>query len=225
MINQTFAKLYKALDKDQLSFYNSIKTNIVTCCDAKAGTGKTTVAAMAAMDLLESDEVSKIIYLRFPDKMVQSLGAFPGELKEKERYYMQPFIDACEEFDIPEEKLYRDYIDYDKVFMMTNVTLRGSNFKDAAIIIDEAQNASFKDLKLVLTRIHDSCHCALIGHVAQCDNKMDNKIESPFSMYIDHLSKKSWAKTIHLKNNYRGEVSTWADSLMLTDKGYIVDRG
>lgn len=216
-------ELLKKLDKDQLAFYNSMHTNLITCCDARAGTGKTTVATMAALDMLESDSVTKIIYLRFPDKMVQSLGAFPGELKEKERYYMQPFIDACEELGIQEELLQSQYVDYNKVLMMTNVTLRGSNFSNAAVIIDEAQNASFKDLKLVLTRLHDTCKCALIGHVAQCDNKNSSK-EDAFSMYIDHLSKKKWTKVIHLKTNYRGELSNWADSLELTDKGYIIDK-
>lgn len=221
--NQSFKELYKSLDKDQNKMFNSIIENKMTCCDAKAGTGKTTIAVMAAFKLLGTDVVNKIIYIRFPDKMVQSLGAFPGELVDKEKYYMQPFFDACKELDISEDLLYKQYIPTEQVQLMTNITLRGSNFKDSAVIIDEAQNATFKDLKLVLTRLHDSCHSVLIGHVAQCDNKNADK-EEAFTMYIDHLCKKSWSKKIVLKNNYRGEVSKWADSLVLTPNGYIVDR-
>ena len=93
--NQSFKELYQSLDKDQNKMFNSIIENKMTCCDAKAGTGKTTIAVMAAFKLLETDVVNKIIYIRFPDKMVQSLGAFPGVLVAKEKYYMQPFFDSC----------------------------------------------------------------------------------------------------------------------------------
>ena len=90
-ISKEIENLKKKLDGTQMKLYNSIIDNLVTCCNAKAGTGKTTVATMAAFDLLQKGIVTKIYYVRFPDQLMQSLGALPGDIDEKEDYYFQPF--------------------------------------------------------------------------------------------------------------------------------------
>ena len=60
-------RLYKRLDKDQKDYFHCILKNPVTLIDVPAGTGKTTVAMMAGIDLLRRGEVDKLVYLRFPD--------------------------------------------------------------------------------------------------------------------------------------------------------------
>lgn len=206
--------LYRKLDSSQKAFYSSILENKVTCCNSKAGTGKTTISVLAGFDMIKSGQIQKIIYIRFPDQLIQSLGHFPGSLEEKESYYMAPFIDACMELGIDKSRLERDYISSEQVILCTNITLRGTNMKDSLIILDEAQNATFNDLKLVLTRLHDSCHCVLMGHSDQCDNKKANS-QKAFEAYMNHMCKKQWAKRVDLKINYRGTISSWADKLML----------
>lgn len=222
-MNRSSESFYKSLDRNQKAFFNALLDYKVTCCNARAGTGKTTISALAGLDMLEKDMITKIIYIRFPDQLTQSLGSFPGDADEKEDYYMEPIIEAFEELGISKERLMRDYINMERVKLCTNITLRGTNIKDALVILDEAQNATFKDLKLVLTRIHDSCHVAIIGHSDQCDNKHCIK-ERAFEAYMDHMCKKQWSKRVDLKTNYRGKISSWADELMLSSDGYYVNE-
>lgn len=211
----------KKLDKYQQVYYKSLFENPVTCCDAKAGTGKTTIAVMAGLQMLERGDVGQFIYVRFPDPRMQSLGALPGELEVKEDPYMGPFYDACAELGMSRElTTYK----FKQVTLCTNVKFRGINIQNSFIIIDEAQNGSFEDLKLVLTRLHDNCHCAFIGHSGQRDNRKCDR-EQAFEMYIDHLCKKPFAKQVQLKINHRGDISQWADALMQNNKGeYYVDK-
>ena len=211
-------RLKSKLDGNQNKLYRSIEDNLITCCNARAGTGKTTVATLACFDLLLKGVVNKIYYIRFPDQLMQSLGAVPGDMDQKESYYFQPFYQACEEIDLGPFHLDRDYRPQQTVNLETAVSMRGTNIENAAVIIDEAQNASFKDLKLVLTRLHDDCHVALIGHSDQVDNPHCVK-EKAFVYYIEHMCKKQWAKRVDLKTNYRGKISNWADSLMLDEHG------
>ena len=218
IISKEIENLKQKLDGQQTKLYSSIIDNLVTCCNARAGTGKTTVATMAAFDLLQKDIVDKIYYIRFPDKLMQSLGALPGDIDEKETYYFQPFYQACEEIGLDRYHLERDYIPQDTVNLDTVVTMRGTNIKNAAVIIDETQNASFKDLKLILTRLHDDCHVAMIGHTDQIDNPNCTK-EKAFVYYMEHFCKKQWAQRVDLKRNYRGKISAYADSLYLDDNG------
>jgi phosphate starvation-inducible protein PhoH len=216
-ISKEIQNLKSKLDGQQTKLYNSIIDNLVTMCNARAGTGKTTVATMAAFDLLEKGLVSKIYYVRFPDKLVQSLGAFPGDKDQKEDYYFLPFYQACAEIGLSRERLEREYLEEETVNLETIISMRGINLKDAAVIIDESQNASFKDMKLLLTRIHDDCHVALIGHSDQVDNPHSIK-ERAFSAYIEHFCKKQWAQRVDLKKNYRGKLCTYADELFLDEQ-------
>ena len=225
MDHQDIDAFIKKFDKYQKAYYESLLQNPITCCNAKAGTGKTTLAVLAGLQLLEKGKIKQIIYLRFPDQLMQSLGALPGDLAEKEQYYMDPFYDACAELGISKEVLESQYMgENSEIVLCTNITFRGINLKESFLIADESQNAIFKDLKLVLTRLHDDCHCALIGHSEQRDNKRTEH-EGAFEMYIHHLTTKPFAKECPLKINYRGEVSQWADALMINSKGeyYIED--
>lgn len=218
-ISKEIENLKKKLDGTQMKLYNSIIDNLVTCCNAKAGTGKTTVATMAAFDLLQKEIVSKIYYIRFPDQLMQSLGALPGDIDEKEDYYFQPFYQACEEIGLDRYHLERDFVPQETVQLETIITMRGVNIKNAAVIIDETQNACFKDLKLILTRLHEDCHVAMIGHTAQIDNYHCAK-EKAFIHYMEHFcSNKQWAQRVDLKKNYRGKISAFADALYLDDNG------
>ena len=85
------------------------------------------------------------------------------------------------------------------------------------MIIDEAQNGSLDDLRLVLTRLHDQSKCVMIGHSGQKDNDfalIGGLI--PFQVYQKHMAKKQWASLCELPINYRGKISSWADDIEKT---------
>lgn len=223
-MNKEFEYLIKKLDNHQKAYYDSLLNNRVTCCNARAGTGKTTIAVMAGFKLLDEGYVRKLIYLRFPDQLVQSLGHFPGTLEEKENVYMAPFFNSAFKIGYDKQKIYEHYIYQEQIELHTSVTFRGNDLDNVFLIVDEAQNGLFKDIKLVLTRLNDNCNCAFIGHADQCDTNRA-KTESAFTMYIDHMCKLNGCKECRLVNNYRGEVSRWADSLMMNNKGeYYVSK-
>lgn len=207
-------RFYNRLDERQKELYDALidKSTIVVCSNAKAGTGKSTIAVMAALELLNQGRIDHIYYVRFTSDRALKLGFLPGDEAEKEAIFMGPFYDACLEFGITDMQV-GEMILTKQVILCTDIGLRGCNIENSFIIIDEAQNAHFADLKLVLTRIHDTCKVALIGHSGQVDNYKSQEPENAFVRYIDHLTKKPWAKSIDLIRNYRGKLSNWADEL------------
>lgn len=211
-------RYYNRLDKHQKAYYQSLldKAASVVCVDSPAGTGKTTIAVMAGLQLLQQGEVDKIYYIRFADDRSLRLGFLPGDTVDKTSIYMTPFYDACLELGV--DKFHVDaMITQEQIVLCTDIAMRGINISKSFVIIDESQNARFNDLKLVLTRIKDDCKVALIGHSLQCDN-FKGKNEKAFLLYIDHLCKKNWAVRCELPINYRGRISSWADVLQPPEK-------
>lgn len=92
--------------------------------------------------------------------------------------------------------------------------MRGCNFENKVIIIDESQNLYADELKKVLTRIHDNCKVIVIGHSGQID-LYDHPDHSGFVTYLDLFKKTndSRVEICELTKNYRGWISTTADSL------------
>lgn len=204
---------YRKLDSYQREYYHTLLNDDyqMVCVNSPAGTGKTTIAVMAALEMLRKQEIGKIFYVRFPDDRSLRLGYLPGDEEDKTSSYTKPFFNACEEFGILQEGIY-DMEENGQVELCTDISMRGTNISDAAVIIDEAQNSRFADLKLVLTRIKDNCKCALIGYSGQVDN-FKGEEEHAFEKYIEHMTKQSWAIECKLPKNYRGKLSTWADKL------------
>ena len=205
-------------DKHQYAYMQSLwaNTNIVQSVfvDAKAGTGKTTLAVAAGVYAVENQEYDRIIYIRNAVP-IREQGFLPGSVAEKEYVYFSPLIDALDSLD---NNGYENWYDTDsahkKIEMVTTSYLRGVNFKNAFVIIDEAQSLDLLELQTVLTRIHDSCKVVVIGSVLQNDNKKMKYYSglSPFQLYMkhfeDHLSVQH-----KLITNYRGRFSQHADDI------------
>lgn len=208
-------RYYQKLDPYQKEYYERLidtKTSVV-CVDSCAGTGKTTIAVMAALQLLGEDRAARIFYIRFPDDRSLRLGFLPGDTTDKTSIYMTPFYDACLEFGLSRDHV-ESLIAEDRIQLCTDIAMRGINISRAFVIIDESQNARFNDLKLVLTRIKDDCKVALMGHSGQQDNYKGTP-DNAFKRYINHLCIKPWAAQCSLKCSHRGRISAWADQLTL----------
>lgn len=218
--DKEFDRFYNKMDNLQKKYYESIQNNLVTFVDAPSGTGKTLIAVYAGLQ--EVVKGRKLIYIRFPSKRGERLGATPGQLEEKEYKYMYPFLEALQEMGLDIsviEMLREDGI----IDMRTDVTERGRNIKNSFVIIDEAQNAvDYEQLQLILTRIHDSSKVVVIGHSKQTDSNVQKYGGlNSFQVYLKHMSKKSWTGVCELTNNYRGKISGWADEIEQTLKEVI----
>lgn len=208
------------LDDEQIIFRDAIwnRKNIAVLCNAKAGTGKTTIALGVANLMYQYKMIDGIVYFMSP---VQegTLGFMPGDVNDKTKYYMQPLYDACEQLNInPNTAIITDIETQRKlnqkpyITCATDTFVRGCNFKNKAVIIDEAQNFHFDNLKKTLTRLHDDCKAIIIGHTGQCDMRNN---DNGFAKYIEAFSNSGvdWCQICELKNNHRGKFSTFVDSV------------
>src|SRR5690606_37220307 len=134
------------LTDEQREYVDSIFDNKVTIVNAKAGTGKTTLA-VAVAKLLD-----KPMYYTFAPVEEDALGYTPGDVEEKESKYIVPLIDALTEIrEDPRLAIYRDsnpdFINEGAwVVAKSHVFMRGTNLKNCTLIIDEAQNMTRGDL-------------------------------------------------------------------------------
>lgn len=206
------------LDNEQRQFAQAIwDENIdIVFCNAKAGTGKTTVATGAANLLVMHDRFKSILYIQAPYGEKKQ-GWLPGDITEKSSVYFEPFYQAMVECNINpytavnDESLVNQKNGSGYITCITDTFLRGTNLNDAVIIVDEAQNCTVPQLKKILTRVGQNAKVIVIGHDLQCDLK--RKEQSGFITYINHFKGKDRCAVCELKTNHRGWISQWADEL------------
>jgi len=208
------------MDKDQIAFRDAIwnPEKLIVFCDAKAGSGKTQIAVMTAELLYQYRLYDGIVYITAPVQEKQ-IGFLPGTAQEKMSVYNEPFYQAAIKANI---NINQSVINEDDPATLKNGTgyiqlmshnfLRGCNFENKVVIIDEAQNFTMAELRKTLTRIHDTCKVIVIGHHGQQDSA-EKCTTSAFEKYIVHFSDLDWAAVCHLSKNYRGLISNHADSI------------
>lgn len=206
------------LDEEQLAFANAIwNPDIdIVFVDAKAGTGKTTIAVGVANLLVHYGFFDELIYIMSPYGE-RKQGWLPGTITEKSSVYFEALYQALVECNVNiNTAINTDSMVNQKngtgfVTCITDTFLRGSNLNNAVIIIDEAQNFTVPQLKKVLTRIGKKAKVIVIGHELQCD--LDNPENSGFTTYIKHFEEKGRVAICKLTQNYRSWISQWADEV------------
>lgn len=208
------------LDDEQKKFRDSIWDNdtLIVYCNACSGCGKTTIATATANLLCQYGRYDGIVYIAAPVQE-HTQGYIPGSIEQKSDPYFLPFYQALEKIGVSTKTSMYDNIINEKngtayIECMTHTYMRGTNFENKVIIIDEAQNFYTDELKKVLTRIHDSCKVIVIGHSGQCDLYYNSE-RSGFVRYLNHYRSAgdSRVAVCQLTKNYRGWISTWADEL------------
>ena len=209
------------LDDEQKSFRDAIwnPEKLIIFCNAKAGCGKTTIATGVADLLVKYGRYDGIVYISSPCQE-QTQGFLKGSIEEKSAPYAEPFYEALEKIGVNINTATYDDIMNEKngtayIKTVTHTFLRGCNFENKVVIIDEAANFYVDELKKVLTRIHDNCKCIVIGHSGQCD-LYHNPERSGFVKYLEHFktANDNRVAVCNLTTNYRGWISTWADNLI-----------
>ena len=206
------------LDEEQEAFRDAIwnPEKLIVFCNAKAGTGKTLIATATANLLVQYGRYDGIVYIASPTQE-QKQGYLAGSIAEKSEPYFEPFYQALDFIgvntftalsdDVMNQKCGSGYIK-----CMTHTFLRGCNFMNKVIILDETQNFYGDELKKVLTRIHDSCKVIVIGHSGQVD-LYSHPENSGFTRYLNHFKDDERCAVCKLTHNHRGWISSWADEL------------
>ncbi len=157
----------KPLNFIQETYLEAIKNNDVVFGIGSAGTGKTYVAASFAAGELFHRRINKIILTRPNVETGRGLGFLPGELDEKYAPYLQPFEQV---FVRTLGKGFYEYALKSKDIEPRPIGfMRGSSFDNAVILVDEAQNLTKTELKMLLSRVGKNCKVILSGDPKQVD--------------------------------------------------------
>ncbi len=132
-----------------------------------AGTGKTYLAVVHAVSLLEQGEVDRIILSRPAVEAGESLGFLPGDMREKVDPYVRPLYDAL--YDVmPLDRVERD-IESGIIEIAPLAFMRGRTLSNAAVILDEAQNCTSMQMRMFLTRLGENSRMVITGDPSQTD--------------------------------------------------------
>jgi phosphate starvation-inducible PhoH-like protein len=157
----------KPKSKGQKAFCESSKKNDIVFAIGPAGTGKTFLAVAMAVAALRDREVDRIVLTRPAVEAGESLGFLPGDFREKVDPYLRPLYDALYNM-IPADKLKR-YLETRIIEIVPLAYMRGRTLNSAFVILDEAQNTSFNQMKMFLTRLGISSKAIITGDITQID--------------------------------------------------------
>ena len=154
-------------NQKQVDYIDCIQRNTVTFAYGPAGTGKTFLAVAAAMEALYQHEIQKIVLVSPAVNAGESIGFLPGDINEKFNPYIQPFYDALQTL-IPAEKSKK--LQSEHVIEIAPLAfMRGRTLTNAFIILDEAQNTTIEQMKMILTRIGHNSKIVITGDTSQID--------------------------------------------------------
>lgn len=151
----------------QQQYIQALRKKDLTFCTGPAGTGKTFLAAMVAVKALMNEEYERLILTRPAVEAGERLGFLPGDLQEKVNPYLRPLYDALHELIDPERiphMMERGIIEVAPLAYM-----RGRTLSNAFVILDEAQNTTPAQMKMVLTRLGFNSRMVVTGDVTQSD--------------------------------------------------------
>lgn len=132
-----------------------------------AGTGKTYLAVAMAVQYLRNGRVKKLVLARPAVEAGENLGYLPGDFKEKIDPYLKPLYDSLE--DMMPVDLLKKYIDQGIIEILPLAYMRGRTLNNAFVILDEAQNTTFTQMKMFLTRLGIKSKAVITGDITQID--------------------------------------------------------
>jgi phosphate starvation-inducible PhoH-like protein len=151
----------------QRQYIKAIESHDLTFCIGPAGTGKTFLAAVLAVQALLNDRCDRLILTRPAVEAGEKLGFLPGDLQQKVNPFLRPLYDALYEFIDPER--IPDLMERGKIEVAPLAYMRGRTLSNAFVIVDEAQNTTPSQMKMVLTRLGFGSKMVVTGDVTQTD--------------------------------------------------------
>ena len=175
--------------KNQVDFLKTAldKNSKLLFLAGPAGTAKTYMAVYSALQILiDSDLQKNILYIRsIAESAQRSMGSLPGSIDEKFSVFASPFYDKIDEMLNPTDI---GFLREKNLFDCIPVNyIRGANWNDVTVIIDEAQNFSYYELLTTLTRIGENSKIIICGDVMQSDIK-NSGFTKIFNIFDDEES-------------------------------------
>jgi phosphate starvation-inducible protein PhoH and related proteins len=151
----------------QRQYVQAIRTHTLTFGIGPAGTGKTYLAAVIAVQALLSNQFERLILTRPAVEAGERLGFLPGDLQQKINPYLRPLYDALYEFIDPEK--IPSLMERGVIEVAPLAYMRGRTLNNAFVILDEAQNTTPAQMKMMLTRLGFNSRLVVTGDVTQTD--------------------------------------------------------
>jgi phosphate starvation-inducible protein PhoH and related proteins len=167
-------KAVRAKTIGQQKYLESVQGNDVVFAVGPAGTGKTYLAVVMAMDYLKRQLVDRIILVRPAVEAGEQLGFLPGDLQDKINPYLRPLFDALS--DITGAEKIAKYLASGVIEASPLAYMRGRTLNNAFVILDEAQNTTVGQMKMFLTRMGFQSKVVVTGDVTQID--LDGRTKS-----------------------------------------------
>ena len=164
---ETWKKTIIPKSLGQNSYFEALNNFELVFGLGPAGTGKSYLAVAKGIDMLKKGLVEKIILTRPAVEAGERLGFLPGDMKEKIDPYLRPIYDALYEM-MPSDRVEKK-IQSGEIEIAPLAFMRGRTFNNAYVIVDEAQNTTSVQMKMVLTRIGEGSRMVINGDLSQVD--------------------------------------------------------
>jgi len=151
----------------QKVYVDAIRNYDIVFSIGPAGTGKTYLACACALQALKEERVERIILTRPVVEAGEKLGFLPGDLYEKINPYLHPLYDAFYSMIGPEK--FQRFRKEEIIEIVPLAYMRGRTLDDAFIILDEAQNTTLEQMKMLLTRLGFDAQAVVTGDITQVD--------------------------------------------------------
>ncbi len=165
--DQSYIRKVKPQNSNQEKLISAMAENNLIVAAGPAGTGKTYLAIAAAVEALEAGRVDRILLSRPAVEAGETLGFLPGDLQEKMSPFLRPLYDALS--DRLGGKRLKQYLAEGSIEIAPIGFMRGRTLNNAFIVIDEAQNCTYGQLKMLVTRLGWHSTMVLTGDPDQSD--------------------------------------------------------
>ena len=160
-------RVVRARTPGQNDYLLALKRHSLVFATGPAGTGKTWLAVAHAVHLFERREVDRIVLSRPAVEAGERLGFLPGDMREKVDPYLRPIYDAF--YDLMDRGMVERALQSGEIEIAPLAFMRGRTLSNAAVILDEAQNTTTRQMKMFLTRLGEHSRMIVTGDPSQVD--------------------------------------------------------
>ena len=205
----------KPRNKEQSFALHALKSSDIPLVSLTglAGSGKTFLALMAAIDGLYTKEYERIVVTRSIQPVCRELGYLPGDVGEKMAPWMAPLLDNFKHH-FKDKTYFEMMLEKGEIEIAPLSFIRGRTFNNSYVIVDEAQNATIHELKTIITRLGENSKIVLMGDTDQIDTPYIDKRSNGLAIVIEKFKSSKFSTHVHLKRGERSAIATYASQVL-----------